>query len=411
VTGVTSSNHAAGWETVPLVEAAFVGAGNSAPQKEELFKDGCHPFIRTSDVGQIGFGKIGEARDLLNEAGVAKLRRVPKGTILMPKSGASTFLNHRVETTVDAYVSSHLATIEARKNKALPRYLLYYLSTVKAQELIQDHRYPSLTLSVIGSVLVPLPHIEEQKRIVAVLDQAFADLDRVRAQSEANLADTGELLIETRERILDASQPGWTSEKLARLISIKHGFAFKSEFFASEGDHVLLTPGNFFERGGFRHRGGKQKFYEGEIPKGFVLNQGDLLMAMTEQAPGLLGSCILVPESNRFLHNQRLGLIQPMDSSGWHSPYFAHVFNTKAFRQKLSSTCTGIKVRHTSPDKIRAAEVPVPPSLEAQRRIAIRLNELTDDAERLKAAYCAKHAEVSLLRKLLLRKAFAGELS
>ena len=46
---------------------------------------------------------------------------------------------------------------------------------------------------------LPLPLLEEQKRIVAVLDQAFAALDRARALAEANLADAEALLSQTVE--------------------------------------------------------------------------------------------------------------------------------------------------------------------------------------------------------------------
>jgi hypothetical protein len=37
-------------------------------------------------------------------------------------------------------------------------------------------------------------------------------------------------------------------------------------------------------------QGQKTKFYTGAVPEGFVLDEGDLVVAMTEQDPGLLGS-------------------------------------------------------------------------------------------------------------------------
>src|SRR5690606_10019031 len=138
-------------------------------------------------------------------------------TILIPKSGASTFLNHRVETAIDAYVSSHLATIAAKPEIALPRYLLYYLSTVRAQDLIQDHKYPSLTLGIIGSIEVPLPPLEEQKRIVAVLDKAFAALARARALAEANLADAEELFENGCNEVFQALSVEFPRQSLADL--------------------------------------------------------------------------------------------------------------------------------------------------------------------------------------------------
>jgi len=52
----------------------------------------------------------------------------------------------------------------------------------------------------------------------------------------------------------------WQDIQLGEAIHVKHGFAFKGEFFASSGDYMVLTPGNFFEKGGFRVREGKERF-------------------------------------------------------------------------------------------------------------------------------------------------------
>ena len=49
----------------------------------------------------------------------------------------------------------------------------------------------------------------------------------------------------------------------------------------------------------YRDQGDKQKFYAGEIPPEFVLESGDMLVTMTEQAVGLLGSTLIVPEDDR----------------------------------------------------------------------------------------------------------------
>ena len=293
-------------------------------------------------------------------------------------------------------------------------YLYYALSSPEAfrqfDRMAAGSTVRNLNIGIVSQVKIPLPSLDEQKRIVAVLDQAVAALDRARAHIEANVADAFALLAETRERLLDPNQPGWRSRSLSELISIKHGFAFKSEYFTNDGAYVLLTPGNFFEDGGFRDRGEKQKYYVGDIPDGFILNEGDLLMAMTEQAPGLLGSCILVPASNSFLHNQRLGRIHSVEGVEWHSPYFAHVFNLKRFRKALSDTCTGIKVRHTSPDKIKAVTVPMPSSMDEQKNIANQIDELSNWTKQLELHYSTKLERIANLRQSLLQKAFSGQL-
>ena len=102
----------------------------------------------------------------------------------------------------------------------------------------------------------------------------------------------------------------WTKIKLRNILTIKHGFPFKGEFFSNMGKYILLTPGNFYEEGGFKRDIAKDKYYIGDFPSSYIHKKGDLIVAMTEQAEGLLGSCAIVPEDNLYLHNQRLGLVK-----------------------------------------------------------------------------------------------------
>ncbi len=101
----------------------------------------------------------------------------------------------------------------------------------------------------------------------------------------------------------------WRLERMGQYFRVKHGYAFKGEHFESAGTYVLLTPGNFHETGGYRDQGRKTKYYTGSVPDDYVVDEGDLLVAMTEQTSGLLGSSAWIPESGRLLHNQRLARI------------------------------------------------------------------------------------------------------
>jgi type I restriction enzyme S subunit len=174
--------------------------------------------------------------------------------------------------------------------------------------------------------------------------------------------------------------------ELRDVITIKHGFAFSSDYFVDDGDHVLLTPGNFREEGGFRWLGDKQKFYNGPLPDNFVLSAGDMLVAMTEQAPGLLGSTFFVPADRIYLHNQRLGLIQVTDHNRVDAGYLHYFFASTPVRRAIFADATGTKVKHTSPDKILSLEAVLPP-LPEQRKIAEILrtwDEAIEVCERLR---------------------------
>jgi len=168
--------------------------------------------------------------------------------------------------------------------------------------------------------------------------------------------------------IRKASPPGWRQCTMADLFKVKHGFAFDGKYFASEGEYVLLSPGNFNDAGGFKLKD-KEKYFTGDIPEEYVLSEGDLLVAMTEQAEGLLGSSALIPSSNRFLHNQRLGLITDWKATEIDLRFLYYLFNTREVRTQIRASATGTKVRHTSPTRIGEVRVVIP-RVETQRTIA-----------------------------------------
>lgn len=172
-------------EWKPLGEIAEVSAGNSAPQNSAFFENGIYPFCRTSDVGRVHHSiNFYQIQDKLNDIGIKGLRLFKKETILLPKSGASTLLNHRVMLTIDSYVSSHLATIYRNEKIVLAKYLFYFLSQFDVNELIPDKSYPSLKVTEIAKIKIPIPPLETQKKIVKILDK-FTELE---ATLEAELA-------------------------------------------------------------------------------------------------------------------------------------------------------------------------------------------------------------------------------
>jgi type I restriction enzyme S subunit len=168
-----------------------------------------------------------------------------------------------------------------------------------------------------------------------------------------------------------------TDRKLSSLrgkLHVKHGFPFKAEHFKSTGPYVVLTPGNFHENGGFKRNEGKDKCYAEPFPEEYLLKKGDVLVAMTEQAEGLLGSMATVPEHGRFLHNQRLGLVTSL-TSDVDVRFLYHLFKTKSVREQIRRSASGSKVKHTSPERIYDVQVQLPPP-KAQVAIANLLTAL-----------------------------------
>ncbi len=200
----------------------------------------------------------------------------------------------------------------------------------------------------------------------------------------------------------------WPTTKMGEYFRVKHGYAFKGEYFDSEGPHILLTPGSFYEEGGYRDQGEKTKFYTGDVPDGYILDEGDLLVAMTEQTPGLLGSSAWIPESGRLLHNQRLGRIVDLDERHLNKQFLYYLFNTKEVRDQISATATGGKVRHTAPERIAQVMFRVPP-LDTQQSIAAALSAYDDLIEnnRRRMALLEESAR-QLYREWFVRLRFPG---
>ena len=170
----------------------------------------------------------------------------------------------------------------------------------------------------------------------------------------------------------------WTFRKLSELITIKHGFAFKGEYFGNDSaGPILVTPGNFAIGGGFKAT--KAKSYSGPIPEGFVLSAGDLVVSMTDlsKAADTLGYPALIPEGPTYLHNQRIGKIDILDTVQLDKSFLYYALRTEGYRQHVVNGATGTTVKHTSPARICEYVLSMPSPRE-QRAIANVLKALDD---------------------------------
>src|SRR5581483_3169555 len=175
----------------------------------------------------------------------------------------------------------------------------------------------------------------------------------------------------------------WVETKLGDVVDIKHGYAFDGKYFYDEpvGD-ILLTPGNFAVGGGFKPD--KFKYYDGPVPADFVLEEGDLLITMTDLSKNAdtLGYPAFVPESHgkRFLHNQRLGKVEILPGARLSRRFLYYRLCTRAYRNEILASATGTTVKHTSPERIKRFEFLCSP-LSEQEAIADILGALDDKIE------------------------------
>jgi len=368
-----------GWQPKPLGHVARVGAGNSAPQDEAMFAHGTIPFFRTSDAGRVRFGDILESEDYLNDQGATGLRTFPKGTILFPKSGASTFLNHRVILGVEGCVSSHLATIVADEAQAHPRFILYFLSTIQSQDLVQDHAYPSLNLPTIAGIQVPLPPLPEQERIVGILDEAFGGLAIAQAHAAQNLQNARDLF-ESCSQVEVGKNVA-----LGEIVDIKTG---KLDANAAEED-------------------GKFPFFTCSRETYAINDYAFDCEAVLLAGNNAVGDFNVKHYAGKFNAYQRTYVITINSNKAAISRYIYYQLQRNLAKFKSQSVGTGTKFLKLG--MIKDMMIPLP-TIPEQSRIVTQLDALSSETQRLTRIYEQKLAALAELKKSFLHQAFSGEL-
>lgn len=186
----------------------------------------------------------------------------------------------------------------------------------------------------------------------------------------------------------------WTTHSLGEFISVKHGWPFPAEDFLDEGDYVVLTPGNFSEGGGIKLRGKKDKHFSSEFPSQYILSRDDILVVMTDliQTAPLLGGALIVPEDDRYLHNQRLGLVLTEGKREIDRGFLYYLLNSPDYKAQVRASATGATVRHTAPSRIENCKVRVPNDAKQQRAIA-KILEWHD------VAIATAHTQIALLEE------------
>ena len=203
----------------------------------------------------------------------------------------------------------------------------------------------------------------------------------------------------------------WDNISLGEVIDVKHGYPFKSEFFSDTGDLILLSPGNCHEAGGLKLKGDKEKYYIGEYPEEYLLNEGEIIVVMTDlinTAP-ILGGAFLIPESNRFLHNQRLGLVQVTNEKRIDRRFLLYLLNSPEYRGQIRGSASGATVRHTAPNRIKECRLRIPKDISYQKKVGNLLSAYDDliDNNRRRMSLLEDSAR-HLYREWFVRLRFPG---
>lgn len=279
------------------------------------------------------------------------------------------------------WVNNHAHVLRPDRERLLDEWLIYYLNAVDLGEFISGMTVPKLNQGRLREIPVPLPPLEEQKRIVAVLDEAFAALDRARALADANLADAEELF----------------ERELAGAFARAEGFAKPRAF---EKLCKALTPKTKIMR--------KDYLEEGCHP--IVSQEADLISGYWNDESALMGldepvvvfgdhtRCLKYVDFDFVVGADGTKVLKPHD--GVESLYLYYGLRSIPLAGKGYARHFRFLKEASLPDL----------GEDEQRQLATHLQEVESKVSQLLGAYEAKLNDIDDLRQSLLQKAFAGEL-
>jgi type I restriction enzyme S subunit len=166
--------------------------------------------------------------------------------------------------------------------------------------------------------------------------------------------------------------------KLGELIEVTRGASLKGEFYATQGQYIRLTCGNFdYNNNSFKENKSKDDiYYTGNFNSDFLMKKGDIITPLTEQAIGLLGSTAIIPEDDKYIQSQDIAKIT-CNEKLLNKGFAFYLLSSNLVKQQLSAGAQQTKIRHTSPSKIKDCAVWIP-TLSEQKRIGNLLSALDE---------------------------------
>lgn len=399
----------AGWEVRPLGEVSdFIGGGTPS-KKEAAFWGGDIPWVSPKDMKS---EVVADSIDKVTEAAIAgsAAKWIPKGSILVVvRSGI-------LARTIPVAISGRALTVN-QDLKAIvpsaavePRYLAYRLQSAEEYLLNRVTRGATvhkLDMPVLKSLPIPLPPLEEQKRIVAVLDAAFEGLTRARTHIETNLQNARELFASGVEAIFERIPDAELQKlRLGSIVSrLTNGYVGPTRnIYVDEGVPYLLArhvknntmtfDGKTFVTPEFNERHKKSK-----------LKAGDVLLVQS----GHIGHCAVVPEEHDG-HNCHAMIVLSAIPEILSGNYLSAVLNTPALQDDFQRIRTGSTVPHLTCKLVKELTLPVP-NREKQDETVREIQSLRARLDMIENTYASKLQDLDDLRQSLLQKAFAGELT
>lgn len=352
-----------GWETKRLGEIIKLEYGKPLPDSKRD-PDGAFPV----------YGANGE-KTRTNE--FYHNRR----SIIVGRKGSAGEINSTEEKFWPLDVT-YFVTFDPKKYDLI--FLYHCLETLELTKLAKGVK-PGINRNEVYAIPVMVPSLFEQKRIVEFLSKAFAAIDKAKENAEKNLQNSRELFDSTLQTIFAAPWEKQTLDEIADNLDSKRVPVTKS-----------------------KRNSGIYPYYGASGIVDYVddyLFDEDLLLISEDGANLLARSTpIAFPVSGKIWVNNHAHILRfkNMVTQKFVEMFFASIkldeYITGAAQPKLNQTALN--------------SIPIPfPSLPEQKTIVAKLDALSAETKQLEVIYQQKLAELEVLNKSILQKAFNGELT
>jgi len=399
-----------GWKLVTLGEVCFFengDRGENYPSKSVQTVSGI-PFINAGHLTDSGIDFSDMNYIPKERFEILKKGKIRKEDILFCLRGSLGKVAS-VENLDEGVIASSLVIVRSG-SLVLNKFLLSYFKSNLCSQMIEQFRngaaQPNLSAASLKKFYCPLPPLDEQKRIVAILDEAFEGIDQAIRNTEKNLANARELFDSYLNFKLLPVASGHLIQTLASITDLIVDCEHKTAPTQEIGIPSIRTPniGKGYLIFDNVNRVSEET-YELWTKRAKPIS-GDLILA--REAPA--GNVGIIPQGERVCLGQRTVLIRPKKNR-IDSQFLAFLLLHPLIQKRLLAKSTGATVQQVNMKDIRELKLSELPSIQTQQKLTKELEDLRSQGDRLETIYRQKIAALNELKQSILQKAFTGQLT
>lgn len=161
-------------------------SGSGFPHSFQGLSEGDFPFLKVSSFSMLRDGVIHDRRNMVTAEAAEELGAsiIPAGSILMAKIGAAMSLGRFVPIDRPSCIDNNMLALIPDPSSLISPFLSYVMSTQSISKFDNGGPVPSLNMSALRMLPIPLPPLREQRRIADELDRATARIDAMIGKAE-----------------------------------------------------------------------------------------------------------------------------------------------------------------------------------------------------------------------------------